>query len=309
LGLSWLLAHLPRRATLALGDLGGWAFYRLSHHRRSIAQDNIRKAKESGALPSELDEGETAKKSFENLGRTALESFCLLHRGIGYFRERLDFEGAEKIPPVLEAARESKRGLIFLTAHTGNWELSPAALADRFGFGISVVGRFQGQIADPILKKLRSTGGGQFISKDGGAMDMLATLRSGGILGTLFDQAAMVGSGVGKLSLLGRPALTTLGPLRLSAKTGSTVVTLFCRRQGDRHIIEFADPISPPRLAAGGKRSDWVLENAQKLNDLLADFIRRYPDQWMWSHRRWKMPDTREEELPFDDKPGRNGNA
>jgi KDO2-lipid IV(A) lauroyltransferase len=286
-----------------LGDLGGWAFYRLSRRRRSIALDNIQKAKENGALPSDVDTADVALKSFRNLGRTTAEAFCLLHRGVGYFRDGCDFENWEPIPGILEESARGKRGLVFLTAHAGNWELSPAALTDRFGFKMSVVGRTQGRLSDEVLIRLRSLAGGEFIYKDGGARAMLATLKSGGALGTLFDQAAVVGPGSALLTFMGRPALTTTAPLRLAAKTGSTVIPLFCRRQGDRHVIEFARPLVPPQ----GYDRDWVIEKAQGLNDTLADFIRRHPDQWMWSHRRWKMPKKRQEVLPGEKKRGREG--
>jgi KDO2-lipid IV(A) lauroyltransferase len=271
-----------------LGDLGGLLFYQLSRRRRSIALDNIQKAKESGALPSDLDAAYTAKKSFKNLGRTAVESFCLLHRGFDYFKGCCQFEGlTEPVPAIVESTKETGRGVIFLTAHSGNWEISPAAVSVRFNFKVSVVGRSQGHIADQILSRIRSQGGGEFIYKDGGARTMLTLLKNGGFLGTLFDQAAVVGSNIAELTFMGRPAMTTLGPVRLAAKTGAAVVPFFCRREGRRHIFEFVAPIFPPQ----GNDREWLNQSAQKLNDQLADFIRRYPDQWMWSHRRWKMPD------------------
>ncbi|MDR1110383.1 MAG: lysophospholipid acyltransferase family protein [Deltaproteobacteria bacterium] len=292
LALSWTLSLLPRALALALGDLGGLLFHALGRRRREIARDNIQKAKDNGALDQDLDVAATARKSFENLGRTAIESFCLLHRGLGYFEGRVEMAGAAGgIPALVEEAGKTGRGVIFLTAHAGNWELSTAAVPARFGFKVSVVGRSQGRLSNEILGRIRSKGGGQFIFKDGGAVAMLRLLRSGGFLGTLFDQADIVGTGAAKLTFMGRPALTTLGPLRLAAKTGAPVVPFFCRRQGDRHVIEFSPHLTPPP----GNDRDWLLDSAQKLNDLLAGFIRLHPDQWMWSHRRWKMPDNHEE--------------
>ncbi|MDR2302890.1 MAG: lysophospholipid acyltransferase family protein [Deltaproteobacteria bacterium] len=302
---TWVLAHLPRRLGLALGDLGGLAFYWLGARRRKIAWENIQRAKGRGALPGDLDEKSVAKKSFEGLGRTAMESFCLLHRGLGYFKGRLGFENEGLVPAVLAKCRENGRGVIFITAHSGNWELSPAALAEKFDCHIWVVGRTQGSLWDEILAKIRSHGRAGFITKDGGAKAMLGILKSGGVLGTLFDQAAMVGRGIAKLTFMGSPALTTLGPLKLAALTGSTVIPLFCRRAGQGHVIEFSDPIEPPERFDRG----WLVNQAQKLNDLLEDFIRRHPGEWMWSHRRWKMPSSRKEELPKGDTPGQQGTA
>jgi KDO2-lipid IV(A) lauroyltransferase len=291
-----------------LGDLGGWLFYRLFSRRRAIALDNLQKAKEAGALAADLDVEATAKTSFKNLGRTALEAFCLLHRGVGYFKERYFFVNPEIVTNVRAESLKSGQGIIFLTVHCGNWELLPAMVADHFNLGhMSVVGRAQGHFSNAVLTKIRETCGGEFIYKDGGAVTMLNTLKSGGIVGTLYDQAAMVGPNVAKLTFMGRPAMTTLGPLRLAAKSNAIIIPLYGRRQGASHIVEFAQPLVSPTGRAGAKNQEWLMETTQRLNDILADFIRRYPDQWMWSHRRWKRPELGEEELPNDSQSGQEG--
>ncbi|MDR1051866.1 MAG: lysophospholipid acyltransferase family protein [Deltaproteobacteria bacterium] len=289
--MTWVLAWLPRPLNRALGDLGGLLFYLLFGRRRRIALDNVRRAQEGGWVDRGVPAGRIARKSFQGMGRTALESFALLHRGLGYFRGSLVFEGDEEgLRETVAAARREGRGLVLLTAHAGNWELASAAVPEFLGIGLSVVGRTQGGLSDAILRRVRSLGGGEFIHKDGGARAMLSLLRSGGFLGTLFDQADIVGSGGGRLSFMGRPAMTTLGPERLAARTGAALAPLFCRREGGKNIIEIHKPFAPP---ADPKDRGWVLTTAQALNDLLADFVRRHPEQWMWSHRRWKMPESR----------------
>jgi KDO2-lipid IV(A) lauroyltransferase len=227
-----------------------------------------------------------------------------MHRGLEYFKNHLSLIGGdESLEKLIQKAKDNGPGVIFLTAHSGNWELSTAAVPQKFGLTLSVVGRSQGWLANELLNRISSKGGGEFIFKDGGAKDMLKLLRQGGFLGTLFDQADIVGSGGAKLMFLGKPAVTTLGPLRLAARTGASLVPLFCRRAGDRHIIEVSAPIAPP---PDPKDRQWLMTTAQALNDLLADFVRRHPDQWMWSHRRWKMPERfQEDDLSPEDSPAR----
>jgi KDO2-lipid IV(A) lauroyltransferase len=254
-----------------------------------VAVDNIRRCQEAGSLPAGLDAARTARLSFMGLGRTAAESFRLMHRGYGHFDGRVSITGAVgAVERLIEGARNGGPGIIFMTAHAGNWELSSAAMPKRFGISLDAVGRSQGRVADHILTRVRTQGGGRLIFKDGGAREMLRILKGGGFLGTLFDQADIVGTGGAKLSFMGRPAVTTLGPPKLAARTGASMVPLLCRRDGAEHHIEILDPLGPP---TDPKDREPLLAAAQKLNDLLSDFIRRHPEQWMWSHRRWKMPE------------------
>ncbi|MDR1487580.1 MAG: hypothetical protein LBT62_06285 [Deltaproteobacteria bacterium] len=287
LAITLPIAYLPRRFCLALGGLGGRLFFILLRRRKDIAIDNIVQAIKNGALDPDLDPVATARTSFANLGRTAIESLCLLHRGLKYFRGRFTISGGEELSQLLIESQTSRRGIVFLTAHSGNWELSAIAVPNQFGFKASVVGRTQGGFfSNEILTKIRTQTGNDFILKYGGAKTMLQLLRSGGILGTLFDQADIVGNSGAKLDFMGKPALTTLGPLKLAAKTGAAVIPCFCRREGDHHYFSIAPAITAP--PDWGQQ--WLLSTAQSLNDQLGDFIRRYPDQWMWGHRRWKIP-------------------
>ncbi|MDR0356689.1 MAG: hypothetical protein LBJ64_13285 [Deltaproteobacteria bacterium] len=292
--LTWCLAWLPRPFNLALGDLGGRLFFAAFRRRRVIALDNVSQAQANGYIDPDVPATRIALGSFRNLGRTAAESFCLMHRGLDCFKGRVEFVGADELTALIAQAKSGGAGLVLITAHAGNWELAPAALSGAFNFDISVVGRSQGELSNEILTRLRSRGGGLFIFKDGGARIMLKILRQGGVIGTLFDQADIVGTGGAKLLFMGREALTTLGPFRLAAASGAAVVPLFCRRDGQKHIIEIHPAIKPP---ANPKDRRWLLSAAQLCNDLLSDFLRRHPEQWMWSHRRWKKPEKPKEEI------------
>ena len=284
LALTWPIARLPKTWALGLGALGGRLFFVLLRRRRRVALGNMERAKRAGALPPSLDVPKTAAASFANLGKVALESVCLIHRGVDYFAGRYTVLGQERAQEALDRGRREKRGLIFLTGHVGNWELSCKILPLYFGFTVTIVGRSQGALGDALLIRLRTQGGNNFVFKDGGAGAMLKLLRAGGVLGTLFDQSALVGGEGATLSFMGRPALTTLAPLKLAAKTGALVVPFFSRREGTNHYFEIFPYLTPPIRAD----RDWLIQSTQALNNLLAEFIRERPDQWMWGHRRWK---------------------
>jgi KDO2-lipid IV(A) lauroyltransferase len=289
MALTFPLAWLPIPIASFIGATGGSLFFWLVKSRRRIAVDNVRAAIANGALDSNLNPAAIARRSFANLGRTAMESFRLLHRGFDSLSDRCEVSGGEEVEELIRRSRQEGRGVVFLTGHIGNWELGPPLMSRKFNIDISVVARTQGRLADYVLGRIRSQDGNRVILKHEGARVMLKHLRSGGMLGTLFDQADIAGPGGAKLLFMGKPALTTLGPLKLAARTGAGVVPAFSRRQGDRHILEIAPVLLPPTDGA----REWLAPTAQVLNDLLGDFIRRYPDQWMWGHRRWKLPESR----------------
>jgi KDO2-lipid IV(A) lauroyltransferase len=300
-GLSWLLGSLA---------------YLVLKRRRLIAVGNMEKVREAGFLPESLDPKKTTLKAFRNLSLTLLESFSLYAWGFKPFKMRYSFLGEDHARAALARAKERGGGVVFLTAHVGNWELAPHAVGQSFGVNILSVGRSQGsKIIDYMMIKARVGSGGSFVFKDQGAREMLRTLRSGGAIGSLYDQAAMLEREAAPLTFMGLPAFTNLGPVKLALKTGSVILPLFGRREGDRHVFELFPPIDPPARAKGEPKGepkgdpqgepqgepqvdegedsgeDFVLNAAQRLNDVLGDYVQRYPEEWLWGHRRWKTPE------------------
>jgi KDO2-lipid IV(A) lauroyltransferase len=137
-----------------------------------------------------------------------------------------------------------------------------------------------------LIIKARTNGGCSFIFKDKGAKEMLRTLRSQGALGTLYDQAAMGERESAPLTFMGLQAFTNLGPFKLAEKTGAIMIPIFSRREGNTHVFEMRKPIIPSEEP----REGFTLTIAQKFNDMLEEYVKNYPDQWLWSHRRWKTP-------------------
>jgi KDO2-lipid IV(A) lauroyltransferase len=282
------VAMLPKSALRRLSRLVGRLVFLLFKKRRLIAVRNIEMAKESGFLPEELDSTKTAKAAFENLAHTIGEAMCLHARGFKPFEKSFRIEGAERVTEAKARSRETGAGILFLTAHMGNWELLPHAVSRTLDIKVAVVGRRQGsKILDRMIEKVRTGPGTSFIFKDGGAREMLTVLRGGGALGTLVDQAAMVGRESVPLSFMGRLAYTNVGPFKLGQRTGAIMIPLFCRREGDLHVFEIKEPIYPgdePRDEA------FSLRTAQLLNDILGETVKKHPAEWLWCHRRFKTP-------------------
>ena len=283
------LAWLPVSWGLALGATGGRLAFRLLKNRRRIALANMDMVRAAGFLPPDFPAWPTVREVFANHGRCAWEIARAYHRGLTPFLADCRVaEGGDHLTEALAESRRAGRGLLLLTGHLGNWEIMCHYVARTFGFQLHIVGRDSGDpLVDTLAGRLRTIDGNRFLSKDGSARAMLGVLQSGGVLGTLIDQAAIAGSAGSTASLpfMGREATFNLGPLRLARRAGAAVVLTLFRREGRRHYLHFFPPLPP---APDRPEREDNLAKASQINAWLGDFIRRYPDQWMWGHRRWK---------------------
>jgi KDO2-lipid IV(A) lauroyltransferase len=283
------LAWLPLAWGLALGAAGGrLAFYLLARRRR-IALANLELVRNTGFMPPDFPAPATARAVFTNHGRGAWEIIRAYHRGLAPFRADCRIaEGGEYLSQALAESRRSGRGLVILTGHLGNWEIMCHFTAEIFGFRLNIVGRQTGHpLTDALANRLRTINGNCFLSKDGAARDMLAVLRSGGVLGTLIDQAALTSApkATALVPFMGSEATFNLGPLRLARRAGAAIILALFRREGRTHFAHFYPPLPP---APDRPAEEDHLAKAGRINAWLGEFIRRYPDQWLWGHRRWK---------------------
>ncbi|HLB25859.1 MAG TPA: lysophospholipid acyltransferase family protein, partial [Nitrospirota bacterium] len=157
----------------------------------------------------------------------------------------------------------------------------------------SILGPPLGIVARPLdnpyleefVSRVRTRYGNAVINKTGGMKDVLRTLSSGGTVGILLDQSVKREEGT-FVDFFGRPACTNKGLALLAARTKAPVVPVFARRLGpDRHEIVVGDEI--PLIETGDRDAD-ISANTQAYTKAIEDFVRRYPDQWFWMHRRWK---------------------
>ena len=285
--LTWPLVYLPRRFLLALGAAGGRLAFHLWAKRRRVAVGNIELVKLAGELPPETDARALARESFANMGRTFLEALVCYHQGLKPFWEycRVE-EGGEYVEQALADARSRGRGVFFVTGHMGNWEVMCSFFARRFNFSLGLVGRNTGKpLVDSVIEKLRTQEGNAYIAKRGGAMEMMRRLKKGEHLGTLIDQAVVGNHPGAPIPFLGREASTNLGHLRMARRAQSPVVLMTFRREGLYHYIKVFPILEISNLK---DNEEALMAEATQLNDWLGEQIKKYPDQWMWGHRRWK---------------------
>lgn len=273
---SFPLSLLPVKGGALLGQL----LYHVWKSRRAIALDNLRKCVDLGVLSLAQSPEEVIKENFRNLGRSFIEVVKIYFgRGRGTLRKTV-IRGMEHF----EKARAKGKGVIFITGHCGNWELL-AIMSSYKVAPLSVVARpLNNPYLNTFLEKARSRYGNRAIYKKGALRAILATLKDGGLVGILMDQAVLPDEGY-VISFLGRGAWTTKMPALLARKTGAPAVPVFIRRTGEGHEITVHPEVS---LSSNSNQEEAVREDTERFSSFIEDYIRENPSQWLWMHRRWK---------------------
>jgi len=282
---SFVISLIPNRIAIFLGQMLGRLLFNLLKRRRKIAIDNITATLPflqgcEGWNPAHGTAQAIARRTFENLGRSLVED-CKIYHGRGsHIISAVQFRGLEHY----ENALAKNKGIAFITAHCGNWEVMALSFGVRIK-ELSVVARRQDNAyLNSVLEKIRSGYGNRVIYKHGALKPMIAEFRKNNIVGVLVDQAVMSNEGV-LVKFLGRNCWTTKLPTIISRKTGVPLIPAFVHREGDSHVVQFYPEIEPDLAQEG---DDGVRADTAALLSVLEDYIVRYPDQWYWIHNRWK---------------------
>jgi KDO2-lipid IV(A) lauroyltransferase len=178
------------------------------------------------------------------------------------------------------------KGVLFLTAHFGGWELSAFAHS-LHGHWLHVVMRpMDNPYLDRLLQSYRTMHGNKVVPKDDFVRGLLAAMRAGETVGILMDTNMTPPQGV-FVDFFGSPACTASGLARIALRTDAAVVpgfTIWDKALG-KYRLRF-DP-AVQLIRTGNLEAD-VIANTQKFTSIIEEYVRRYPDQWLWVHRRWK---------------------
>jgi KDO2-lipid IV(A) lauroyltransferase len=270
---------LPLRGALFVGStMGRWAYYFSSRLRRT-GQRNLELAFPELTQP---ERRVLLRGCFENLGRLLGVFSQFTTANTQTWQSLIECEGLEHI----DAARESGRGVILFTGHVGAWELSSFALS-LFGYPLSFLVR---RIDNPKIEKLvderRERLGNRTIDKRSAAREMLLILQRGGTLGILVDLNTLDREGI-FVDFFGIPASTTFMLAKLALRTEAAVLPVFAPwdRARRRFLLKIEEPLV---VARSGDHEDDVRRLTQLFTSVVEKYVRRYPDQWLWIHRRWK---------------------
>jgi Kdo2-lipid IVA lauroyltransferase/acyltransferase len=280
--LAWLLVKfvgaLPRPLARAAGISIAWAVYLLHGKLRRVGMRNLELA-----FPekSRSERKQILRGVFTSLGRQAAE-VCLFPK---YTPENVSkvvvYEGFENF----ERALARGKGVLFLTAHLGAWELSAFAHS-LYGHPLSIVMRpLDNPYLDALTRRYRSMHGNRAVDKDF-ARGLIAAMRQGETVGVLMDTNMIASQGV-FVNFFGIPACTASGLARVALKTDADVVPGFTI--WDPELRKYRLRFDPAvKLIRTKDRAADVIANTQLFTNIIEDFVRRYPHQWLWVHRRWK---------------------
>ncbi len=282
------LGAVPRSIGYRLGDAIASVAYVIARRQRKVGMHNLRMA-----MP-ELSEAEQVRivwEVFRNLGRLLIEfsHFPKLRRDT--IPALVEYDGLEHY---LEARRRGK-GVLCLTGHIGAWELCSFAHS-VYGYPMKFLTRpIDNPLVDRLITHYRTCAGNEVIDRRDAARTILKALRSNEAVGFLIDQNTTRSEGV-FADFFGVPAATTPGMATLALRTEAAVIPCYIRWDAERQRhIAHVDP--PLVLIDTGDREADIVANTTMFNKILEDFVREFPEQWLWIHRRWKTRPEGEAEL------------
>jgi heptosyltransferase II len=272
-----LIALLPLRAAFALGNaLGFCAWLALGKYRR-LAFRNIDIAFGNEKSPREMRR--LVRRHFRRLGANLLSGLKLASMPLDKARAHVHFENADAAHRELRAGRP----VVFILSHIGNWELQAQMFPAVIGYvrNSTVYQPLKNRYIDKHLRALRGRAGVELFDRNEGFQKAIELLRGGGAIGILSDQHA--GDQGSWVPFFGKLASTSSLPALLAKRTGAAMLgTAIYTEEPGRWRMSFTDRIDAP--------GDSVEALTAKANELIAEQIRRAPEDGFWLHNRWKTP-------------------
>jgi KDO2-lipid IV(A) lauroyltransferase len=188
---------------------------------------------------------------------------------------------------ILEEALAEGKKIIFMTAHFGNWELLPIAVALKFNIEMVVVGRkLDSKLMDRVLRRNREKYGIELVYRKGAVKKLLKSLKDGKIVGLLLDQHLGEKQGGVAVDFFGKKALHSPIASILARNLDALIIPIFIETKDyKRYKIGFYRPIEI--LKTKNKRDD-ILKMTQAQALITQKVIEQNPNLWFWVHKRWK---------------------
>ena len=274
-----LLGILPLSLARAVGISLAGIFYLFHFRLRRVGMRNL-----ALAFPenSAKERARILRGEFSSLGRQLAE-VCQFPRFTPQNIDQVvDYDGFENY----EQARARGKGVLFLTAHFGGWELSAFAHS-LHGHPMHIVMRPMDNVyLDSMITHYRTMHGNKTVDKDDFVRGLLAAMKAGECVGILMDTNMTPPQGI-FVNFFGIPACTASGLARIALRSDAAVVpgfTIWDRTLG-KYRLRFDPAVELVRT--GDLEAD-ILANTQKFTSIIENYVRRYPEQWLWVHRRWK---------------------
>lgn len=273
------IGGMPRSLARAVGISLAWAVYLLHVRLRRVGMHNL-----AMALPekSRRERARILRGVFTSLGRQLAEVCLFPSYTRGNVSKVVVYDGFENF----ERAFARGKGLLFLTAHLGGWELASFAHS-LHGYPLRIVIRsLDNAPLDRLLRHYRTLHGNTVVDKDDFVRGLLSATKAGEVVGILMDTNMTPPQGV-FVDFFGIPACTASGLARIALRTDAAVVPGFA--VWDSVLRKYRLRFDPAvKLIRSGDDDADVVANTALFTKIIEDYVRHYPDQWLWVHRRWK---------------------
>ena len=268
-----------------LGSGLGSFLYLALKKRRRIALENLQIA--FGDEMSADERAQICRESFRQIGKTAIEFLRFPQLTFENIWDEVTVEGKEHL---IGALNQGKGAIVFLP-HFGNWELLAlvygALIPDR---AKAIAFPLKNRHLNALVSQYRERLSLKLITRRQAVRETLRALKGGYAVGFFADQNA--GREGVFVDFFGKPASAVRGPATLALKTGAPLLlSMDIRQSDDRHHVIITPAID---LEISGDLEQDVQTNTAHILKILETYIRQYPDQWLWTHNRWKtQPDPR----------------
>ncbi|MGH9947287.1 MAG: lysophospholipid acyltransferase family protein [Pyrinomonadaceae bacterium] len=291
-GIFLLFRILPRSVAIKIGKGAMRIGFRILGRQLKAGMRNLEIAFPES---TESERKTLLRRSIENLGRTTVEFARFRPVNAEESRSKIGFDFDSEEFQAYKDAKAAGRGVLMPTAHIGNWEVLLSGFALHYEPIYFMARELDNPLIDKMFADVRARYGSLQFYKSDSSKEVLKALRSGKSVGVLPDVNVHPKEGV-FVPFFDVPACTTSGVARLAISANALIFPMFAIwDDGEmRYVVYNGKPIEP---ANTGERERDVLETTAAFTTEIEKIIRRFPEQWMWIHKRWKIRPPGEPEL------------
>ncbi|MDD5097169.1 MAG: ELM1/GtrOC1 family putative glycosyltransferase [Candidatus Omnitrophica bacterium] len=290
---SFFTYLLPLTVSLFIGRRLGDLIYLFDRRHKSVAYANIAKTvADKNDVKSAL---RITRKGYQAFGQNIIEISLIPRINKEYLKKYIHIENKDYI----EAAFKRGKGVIFLAAHEGNWELSNVICAN-LGFPFILFIRDQGfERLNALLNSYRLKLGAKIIHKEAGVRQLIEVLKANQSIGMMMDQGGKAGELV---KFFDREASMSIGAVKLALKYDCSIIPTFYTRVNGPYAKVILDQVYTVTRTNDAQKD--LIDNLQKLTNIYEKYIRQYPHEYLWTYKIFKYGKERKILILSDGKTG-----
>ena len=274
-----IMGALPRPLARAIGIGLAQVVYLLHVRLRQVGMRNL-----AIAFPekTEAERVRILRGEFASLGRQLAEVCHFPEYTLENVDDVVVYDGFENF----ERAQARGKGVLLFAGHFGGWELSSFVLSMRGHWMYVLMRGMDNAYLGELILRYRTMHGNKAVDKDDFVRGLLSAMKGGEVVGLLMDTNMTPPQGI-FVDFFGIPACTAAGPARIALRTDAAVVPTFTIWDAalGKYRLRFDPAVELVRT--GDLEAD-IKANTQKLTAVIEEYVRKYPEQWLWVHRRWK---------------------